>query len=116
MLAGIDFDENLWFMHEGCEGKHFLIGNPHTYPGRMWAWCPKDERTFFVSKGAMGEMSEAAKYWVMGFLAGNQPEPPRDGEDNEVDFKGVAYREWLKNIEVFERTGIWEHEPDVSEA
>ena len=107
MEAGLDYDEDLWFYHHGCEGKHFLIGNPHTVVGRMWAWCPANERSFFVSKADMGDMSEQARYWVKGFLAGNQPGPPVD-KDGDVDFESDEYRVWQTRIDKFEQAGIWE--------
>ena len=109
MADKIQYDENLWFEHLGCEGKHYLIGNPHLVPGRMWAYCPKENRTIFISKADMGEMSQESEYWVKGFLAGNQPEPPRDEKnDYEVDFEGPEYQTWLKKIEFFEQNGYWE--------
>src|SRR5579885_3193266 len=73
-----DYDEQLWFLQEGCDEKHFLIGNPHTFPGRMAAWCPKEQRGFCVSKSEMGECSRATRYWVEGFLRGNEPAYPTD--------------------------------------
>ena len=81
----LKYDSDLWFEHKGCEGKHYLIGNPHTFPVRMWAWCPKKETTFFVSKSQIGEMSLQTKYWIKGFLTGNQPKPPAE-ENEDVDF------------------------------
>ena len=103
----IDYDVNLWFYHKGCEGKHFLFGNPHTFPGRMWAWCEVKKRSFFVSKSEMGECSEQTTYWVKGFLAGNQPDAPTD-ENGDVDYKSAEYKNWLRKLEEFEETGFWE--------
>jgi len=106
MKEKIDYKENLWFEHLGCEGKHYLIGNPHTFPGRMWAWCPKKERTFFVSKSEMGSMSEQAESWIKGFLSGNQPSPPTN-EEGDVDFDSKEYKTWSKAAELFLDTGYW---------
>lgn len=102
------FDEKLWFtMGSHCEGKHYLIGNPHTFFGRMWAWCPNKERTFFVSKAEMEDYSVEASYWIQGFLTGNQPEPPYK-KDETLTFESVEYQNWLKKVEKFNETGYWE--------
>jgi hypothetical protein len=100
------FDKALWFEHLGCTGKHFLIGNPHTVTGRMWAWCPKEKASIFVSKSDLGKMSKAAEYWVKGFLCGNQPDPPTN-KSGDLDFKSAAYKKWLKQVAIFEKTGNW---------
>lgn len=99
-------DDNLWFYHKGCTGQHFLLGNPHTFPGRLYAWCPVRERSFYCSLQEMERMSEEARYWITGYLHGNQPEPPRDAE-GDVDFESAAYQEWVKACELFLNTGNW---------
>ena len=109
MTNEIEFDENLWFNHKGCEGKHYLIGNPHTFRGRIYAWCPKKERSFSVSLSEIENMSEYSKYWINGFLNGNQPEPPTDA-NGDVDFESVEYKKWTESIELFTRTGYWTDE------
>lgn len=103
----INYDDNLWFEHKGCEGKHYLIGNPHTFTGRMWAYCPKKNKTFFVSKSDIGDKSIETDYWIKGFLTGNQPAPPKDKND-DVDFESQAYKDWIKKVDKFEKTGLWE--------
>ena len=108
MTEEIIYDEKLWFEHKGCEGKHYLLGNPHTVAGRMLAWCLKENRSFFISKPDIGERSEFADYWIKGFLSGNQPEPPLD--ENGTAFGSKEYEEWQKKIEEFEKTGRWEHD------
>lgn len=108
----LQYDEQLWFMHEGCEGKHFLIGNPHTFKGRMWAWCPIKQRTFFVSPPEMVEQSVEAKYWVDGFLHGNEPDPPKNSEGN-TEFDSESYRNWQRQCEAFRSKGFW---ADLTEA
>lgn len=106
MSTSSDYDENLWFEHLGCEGKHYIIGNPHTYTGRMWAWCPLNNRSFFVSKGDMGDMSEMMKYWINGYLHGSEPSPPMN-EEGDVDFTSLAYKLWQKETALFVETGYW---------
>ena len=99
-------DKRFWFKHKGCEGKHYLIGNPHTFPGRILAWCPIKKIDFCVSKAEMDEISESAQYWLEGFLAGNQPYPPLD-DNGDVDFESPEYKNWLLEIKEFRKTGDW---------
>ena len=102
-----EIDENLWFLTKThCEGKHFLLGNPHTFCGRFLAWCPNKEISFSVSKVEIEKLSTQSEYWIKGFLSGNEPQPPTD-ENNDVDFESVEYKNWLKQIEEFKKTGIW---------
>jgi hypothetical protein len=102
-----NLDEKLWFtMGSHCEGKHFLLGNPHTFVGRMLAWCPNKEVSFFVSKNGVDECSVETEYWMKGFLAGNEPKPP--SENGDVDFESKAYKEWLKKVEKFKEIGNWQ--------
>lgn len=107
MENNVHYDKNLWFYHDNCNGKHFLIGNPHTFPGRMWAWCPVKKRTFFVSKSEIIKLSKQAGYWVKGFLSGNQPAPPKATNEN-IDYESEAYKNWQRKIEFFEDNGYWE--------
>jgi hypothetical protein len=103
----IKYDENLWFEHDGCEGKHYLLGNPHTFPGRIWAYCTKKDTTFCVSKNEIGNMSIQSEYWIKGFLIGNQPIPPTDTND-EVNYESKEYKNWVDKVEIFNKNGIWE--------
>ncbi len=100
-------DEKIWFEHKGREGKHFMIGNPYTFKGRMYAWCPIKETSFYVSKSEISRMSTECEYWIKGFLSGNQPNPPTNSE-GDVEFDSGNYKLWLKRIKEFEDTGNWE--------
>jgi hypothetical protein len=63
-----------------------MTGNGGTFPGRMAAWCPEGQVGYNVSLAEMGEMSREARYYVAGFLAGNQPgPPPPPGPDDDID-------------------------------
>jgi hypothetical protein len=106
MKGDLEFDENLWFSHKGCDGKHYLIGNPHTFYGRILAWCPKKETSFCVSISEIVNMSDYSKYWIDGFLRGNEPEPPTNSV-GDVDFESKEYNKWGEEIELFNRTGYW---------
>jgi hypothetical protein len=103
---GPEYDPRLWFHHLGCSGKHFLLGNPHTFVGRMWAWCPVKKVTFFVSKVEIGETSQPAKYWIQGFLSGSEPRPPSDAE-GDTDFGSPEYRNWERMVTAYHETGDW---------
>jgi hypothetical protein len=105
-VAAPEFDRALWFEHLGCHGRHFLLGNAHTVPGRLLAWCPRDERSLFVSRADIGRMSRAARYWIEGFLHGNEPEPPA-GRDGPPDFTSSAYRRWQADAAAFRTSGTW---------
>lgn len=106
-----NIDEKIWFEYDGCEGRHYMIGNPHTFKGRMYAWCPKKERSFFVSKSEIIKMSVECEYWVKGFLSGNQPEPPTNSE-GDVDFESKEYKAWADKVADFENSGYWELEEE----
>lgn len=101
-------DEHLWFTHKHCqydsESKHFVIGNCHTFPGRMHAWCPVGKRLFCVSRQEMSEYSYELEWWMRGFLHGNEPEPT----DREKDESWHDPR-YLKCVEAFHRDGVWPH-------
>ena len=71
-MSEIYYDPNLWFYHKGCVDKHYLIGNPQTFYGRMFAFCPKKNITLCVSESEICEMSTESKYWIIGFLSGNE--------------------------------------------
>lgn len=100
-------DDALWFFHKGCEGKHYIIGNPHIVPGRIWAWCPKEEVSFFLNKNDMEEMSEATQYWLKGYLSGNEPPPPLD-EDGMPAYSGDSFEKWNLKRKRFHEEGVWE--------
>lgn len=103
-----EFDEKLWFtMSDCCGQKHYLLFNPHTFPGRMGAWCPEKQLTFNVSKSAIETCSLEAEYWIKGFVAGNEPPPPRDENRDYLPEDDPRYRRWQAAIKQFPETGIW---------
>jgi hypothetical protein len=96
-------DERLWF-EAPCGGRDFVVGNGHTFIGRLAAWCPHDQVGYNVTLGAMEAMSDECRYFVAGFLAGSEPGYPTDdeGESDEADL--VAWRSATRR---FRRTGSW---------
>ena len=69
-------DQDLVFWIDGFPGRNFLLGHSHTFPGRMAAYSEVEGRGFSVSKYEITSMSESARSWVEGFLAGTEPSPP----------------------------------------
>ena len=70
----------------------------------MTAWCPDTETACNVSLSEMGEMSEQTRYFVRGFLSGNQPGPPEDADGYPEPEDLVA---WQAATRRFRRTGSW---------
>lgn len=103
-----DIDQKLWFHHAGCTGRHFLLGNPHTVPGRIWAWCPVEEVSLFVSLSDIEETSPEAGYWLQGYLHGCEPGPPPEYYDDADGHLSPEYLRWKEAIAIFHQTGKWE--------
>lgn len=80
------------------------MGNGHTFIGRIAAWCPQKDVGYNVSLNEMGAMSTESRYFIAGFLAGNEPRYPSDdeGETDEADL--IA---WQSATRRFRRTGSW---------
>jgi hypothetical protein len=98
-------DPLLWF-EAPCGGRDLLTGNGGTYPGRMSAWCPEKKVPYNVSLAEMGQMSQQARYYVAGFLAGNQPGPPPPPAP-DADIEPGDWTAWLAAAGRFRRTGLW---------
>lgn len=108
-----ELNPDLWFeMHPdvACPGRHYLLGNAHTVPGRMVAWCPNEQRSHFVSKAELYTCSPEAAYWVAGFLSGNEPPPPLDA-DGMPAFEGPEVERWWQAVARFSETGFWDARP-----
>lgn len=100
----LDLDARLWF-DAPCGGRDFLLaGQGHTFPGRMSAWCPDDAVSYSVSFGEMGLMSDETRYFVLGFLSGNEPGPP---EDDDGNIGPADLGAWRSATARFRRTGTW---------
>jgi hypothetical protein len=100
----LDIDPRLWF-DAPCGGRDFLLaGQGHTFLGRMTAWCPDKAVSYNVSFAEMGSMSDETRYFVLGFLSGNEPGPPED-EDGNID--PADLEAWRSATDRFRRTGAW---------
>src|SRR6266508_1714851 len=95
-------DERLWF-EAPCGRRDFIVGNGHTFVGRIAAWCPHDGVGYNVSLGGMGAMSDESRYFVAGFLAGSQPAYPTDaeGDTDEADLVPGAQPRPGSGVRVF---------------
>jgi len=95
----------LWF-EASCGKRDLLLNdNGHTFTGRMLAWCPHQEHhVYSVSLNDMGEMSTETRYFVRGFLAGQEPEGPY-GEDGGITPDDELA--WELACNRFRRTGSW---------
>lgn len=104
-----DVDRSLWF-EPGCcgAGDHFLHYNPHTFPGRMGAYCEAHDRTFAVSRSEIERCSSEAAIWIRGFLSGNEPPVPLEPTGYSIDDdRDPRYKRWREAISEFRRTGAW---------
>jgi len=66
-----------------CPVEHYLVGNPHTFRGRILTWCPLDSAEQNVSKYEVVSGTDEAMVWIEGFLAGNEPPPPASDDPAE---------------------------------
>lgn len=111
MIDNLDIDEKLWFYLkdydcDDCKGKHYIIGNPHTFNGRIMGYCSQQKKSFYFSITEIKSMSVETEYWIKGFLSGNEPQYPVDEEGNRI-FKGEEYDFWVESIKLFHKTGYW---------
>ncbi len=111
-MDNTEFDNNLLVELKHCDGKHYLISNCHTFPGRMNAYCELKKITFCVSLQEISAMSNEANYWIKGFLNGNEPGPPEeyDYESSDDYFNSERYKSWLKSMDNFRITGYIDNE------
>ncbi|WP_208414712.1 hypothetical protein [Paenibacillus castaneae] len=89
------------------KGKHFIVGNPHTFHGRISAYCPQKDVFLNVSLGEIVDMPLNTKYWIKGFLSGNEPSPP---VNEDGDFHPQGHEDnihWDKSVALFHKTGSW---------
>ncbi|MCK4499627.1 hypothetical protein KAU11_03975 [Candidatus Babeliales bacterium] len=68
------------------------------------------ECSFFASKEEFSQVSQAAKYWIQGFLVGNEPCAPINA-DGDVNFESKEYAAWEEKIKELHETGYWYVDP-----
>lgn len=59
---GAELDDELWFIGL-CGKRDLLTGNPHTFGGRMSAWCPTERAGYNVSLDEGNEDPEDHNAW-----------------------------------------------------
>ncbi|WP_053367952.1 hypothetical protein [Bacillus sp. FJAT-27245] len=107
-MRNIEFEKELWFELKGhCEGRHYIIGNPHTFNGRISAYCLQKDVLFNVSFGEIVNMPQETKYWIKGYLSGNEPSPPVDEDGDVYPPEHEEFIRWQESIDLFHETGYW---------
>jgi len=108
-----DIDPELWFEMDGCDGRHYLMEEKPTILGHMYAYCPRQQDSTRISKSDILACSDAATYFVRGFLAGSQPSPPLDAEGMLSEDQD-AIDSWRASIKAYRETGVWRSGPRQS--
>ncbi|MDP1793701.1 MAG: hypothetical protein Q8K63_06140 [Acidimicrobiales bacterium] len=113
-VNGERVDPERWIKTSACSQADLLLGNSHTFRGRMYAYCPHDEEGYSVSLHEITAMSTSAEQWIDGFLAGSEPEPADmfGAESDEWDSSDPRLDEWRRVIGRYRRTGIWPPPPE----
>lgn len=102
-----DVDPALWFDSMPCGRHYFVDGNPHTFRGRMWAYCPAKGIYTRVSKGELEHCSREAEYFMRGYLSGNEPGPPISEDEDLLPEEDPRMIRWRIAVELFRETGYW---------
>lgn len=105
-----DFDPELWVTVTGYEGRLYLLGNPHTHLGRMYAWSESLKVGTNISKYGITDASDASRRWIEGFLSGNEPGPAEFLGIDALTEAGLsdddpAYARWRKGLAEYHQTG-----------
>lgn len=86
-----EVDPRRWVVTRLCRShRDYLIGNPHTFLGRMAVWCPDGAHELAISKSDIIDMSAPASDWVDGYLSGSEPALPDDD--------GLTSDEWDRAV------------------
>ena len=108
-----DIDPALWIRCRRTDGRDYLVErNPHTFPGRMGAFCPHSEEhpDYNVSIGEAQECSPEARLWMRGFVAGNEPDAPLDSCGYELDESDPKVQAWDEARQGYLESGYWPQE------
>jgi hypothetical protein len=105
-----DIDAALWIRCSKTGDRDFLVErNPHTFPGRMAAFCPHDEAQsdYNVSVAEVEECSAEARIWMRGFVVGGEPGAPLDDEGFEIADTEALHRDWDLARSTYRESGYW---------
>ena len=101
-----DVDPELWFERDDGH-RLYLLGNPHTFPGRMYAYNATTGNRIMVSKEEIATAPSATRYWVLGYISGNEPGPPLGDDGVPIDPEDPLYETWSRAVRRFSETGYW---------
>lgn len=101
----------LWFRSSLCGEVDYLEeGNPHTFPGRMPAWCPHRGIGYLVSLSDLREASAEAQLWARAFVLGNEPHYPVGYEGTYDDEADPRMQAWRAASRAYQENGVWPRE------
>ena len=66
-------DTALWVELTDSDVRWYVCGNPHTFPGRFDVWSPDLDVALTIGKDEVVAASEPARWWIDGYLHGNEP-------------------------------------------
>jgi hypothetical protein len=103
-----DIDTELWVELEDSDVRWYVCGNPHTFPGHFDVWSPELDTALTVQKAEVTGASEAARWWIEGFLHGSEPSineylgvsPEYDVADDDP-----AWDDWRKALDDYRKSG-----------
>lgn len=105
-----ELDPELWFACADHPGERDLVvGNAHTFLGRILAVCPQDDgRHYYASANAVLEdCAPATRFWVQGFLAGSEPPPPRGADGGWMPDDSAEMASWRRRIRLWRTRATW---------
>lgn len=103
----LEIDADLWVLLHGCPGKHYLLYNPHTFVGRVAVYCESKNRIANISRTEIIEASRESRYWLKGFLAGCEPDCPKNEDGDPLPSDDPRVIEWRAAIQEFPQSGLW---------
>lgn len=107
-MTDAEQDPLLWVVSAFCSERDWLVeGNPHTHPGRLAIWCPHTGTGYNLSKDEVRETSTEGRYWIRGFVVGNEPNSPLDKHGYEKSETSKAFRAWDAARPVYLASGHW---------
>jgi len=105
------FDKDLWYeeqcQHDEVWHKHYIVGNAHTFPGRVHVYCTAQKEYTVESLCGMDRISPKAKIWMQGFLHGNQPSWPADEEGDQLDWEHPETVDFVQRLKRYYKHGVF---------
>lgn len=89
----------------------YLEGNAHTFAGRMHIYVPRLGYDVTRSLSELESISDAARWWIRGFLAGCEPDVYDylgiDARLGDVEPTDAEYERWRAFNARYRETGDW---------